>query len=258
MKQSLLNRMTTSAISLLLTWGLSLSNGWFCHSFAVEISTAQIHRQVVAHVKEKLQTQINPADQPFITVEVLNIPTSPLNFPQVTEPNAVKIRMDSRLGEMYSDRAIVQVYLQSPTGENREMGVPVHISIKKPVWVSKHSISAHQPLKASDFSLQTKDVGYNYRYVVGQETPLANYEARVNLQADEVLDNRKILIPPDVTYNADVRIQLSSANGMTLTVPGVAMASGRIGETIRVRQSIYQHRYYNAKIIDKSLVLVEI
>jgi flagella basal body P-ring formation protein FlgA len=246
------------SVPLLLAGALAWVNGWGCASPAIELSPTQIQQAVVAHVQDKLQTQISKADQAYITVDVLNVPTPPLNFPQVKDARDIKITTESNLGEMYSERTIVRVHLQSPDGFNRDMGVPVHITVKKPVWVVKSAVFAQQPLRLSNFSLQTKDVSYIYRYAVGQETNLGDYIARINLQPGEVLDARKILIPPDVTYNAEVRILISSNNGMTLSVPGVALANGRIGDTIRVRQSIYQQKYYSAKIIDKNRVLVEI
>ncbi len=249
---------TAKTLPLLLAGVLACVTGWTSSSPAVELSATRIQQQVVAHVQEKLQTQINPADQPFVSVEVMSIPSTSLSFPQDTDAHAIKISTESNLGDMYSERTIVRVHLESPQGTRRDLGVPVHITVQKPVWVAKNAVMAQQPLRLSDFVLQTKDVSYIYRYAVGEETKLGDYVARINLQPGEVLDNRKIVIPPDVTYNAEVRILINSNNGMTLTVPGVAMANGRIGETIRVRQSIYQQKYYSAKVIDKNRVLVEI
>jgi flagella basal body P-ring formation protein FlgA len=247
-----------TSVPLLLAGALACLSGWFSVSGAVELSQAQIQQKVVAHVQEKLQNQISKADQAFITVEVMNVPYPPLNFPQVKDVRDIKITPESSLGEMYSERTIVRVHMETPDGANRDMGVPVHITVKKPVWVVKNAISAQQLLRTSDFTLQTKDVSYIYRYAAGQETSLGDYISRINLQPGEVLDTRKILIPPDVTYNSEVRILISGNNGMTLTVPGVALANGRIGETIRVRQSVYQNKYYSAKVINKNQVLVEI
>lgn len=246
------------SLPLLVAGALAWVSGWVCVSPAAEVPPTQVQLAVVAHVLDKLQTQISKADQSFITVEVLNVPTPALSFPQVPSARNIKITAESNLGEMYSERTIVRVRLQSPDGMSHDMGVPVHITVKKPVWVVKSAIVAQHPLSTSDFILQTKDVSYIYRYAVGQETNLSDYVARINLQPGEILDTRKILIPPDVSYNADVRILISGNNGMTLTVPGVALANGRIGDTIRVRQSIYQHKYYSAKIIDKNRVLVQI
>jgi flagellar basal body P-ring formation protein FlgA len=149
------------------------------------------------------------------------------------------------------------LHLESPSGISRDVGVPVKISIKKPVWVVKNIVNANEPLKMSNFSLQIRDVSHGYSYLVGQERNLSTYVARVSMRPGEILDARKIVIPPDVTYNDAIRILISSSNGMTISVPGIALANGRIGETIRVRQSVFQNKYYSAKVIDKNQVLVE-
>jgi len=248
----------TKTLSLLLTGLLAACNGWLAVSGAVELSPAQIQQQVVAHVQEKLQGQISKNDQAYITVEILNIPTLSLNFPQAKDTSAIKITPESSLGEMYSERTIVRLHLETPDGGSREVGIPVHITVKKPVWVVKAPVNAQHILRATDFTLQTKDVSNIFRYAVGPEINLPDYMSRVNLQPGEVLDNRKIVIPPDISYNANVMICMSSNSGMTVSVPGVALANGRIGDTIRVRQSVFQNKYYNAKVIDKNRVLVQI
>jgi flagella basal body P-ring formation protein FlgA len=246
------------AIPLFAVSLLAGLNGWFGVCEAVELAPAQIQKQVVAHVKEKLQGHISQNDQTTITIDATIPPYAQLSFPQTENASAIKISTESTLGEQYSDRTIVRVHLESPDGTSHDLGVPVHIIVKKPVWVVKTAVTAQRPLRAADFTLQTRDVSYNYRYAIGQETNLNDYVARVNLMPGEVLDNRKIIIPPDVSYNSDVMILLSSNSGMTVSVPGIAMANGRIGETIRVRQSVFQHKYYNARIIDRSRVLVQI
>ena len=245
-------------LPLLLTGLLATCNGWFAFSGAVELSPAQIQQQVVTHVKEKLQGQVGKNDQAYIAVEILNIPTAPLSFPQLKDASDIKVTAESSLGDMYSERTIIRLHLAAADGTNREMGIPVHITVKKPVWVVKAPVNAQHALHTGDFTLQTKDVSSMFRFAVGQETNLVDYMARVNLQPGEILDNRKIIIPPDVSYNGNVMIFMSSNSGMTLSVPGVALASGRIGDTIRVRQSVYQNKYYNAKVIDKNRVLVQI
>ena len=245
-------------VSLLLAGSLVCLGGLFSVAPAAEIAPNQIQQRVVAHVQEKLQDVMNKADLPYITIEVMNLPQQPLSFPQAKSANDIKITSVSSLGEMYSERSIVRVRLETPDGLSREIGLPVHITVKKPVWVVKNFILAQKPLRPSDFTLQAKDVSYLYRYSVGEETKLTDYVARINLQPGEVLDTRKILVPPDVSYNDEVRIFITSSSGMTLSVPGVALANGRIGDTIRVRQSIFQQKHYTAKIIDKNRVLVEI
>lgn len=236
---------------------LVLGGGLWRSSEAVVLTEGQIKDKVVAHVQEKVAQVVDPADAKNIRVSIIRVPAAPFDFPAAKTPQEIKISITSRLGEVYSPRGIVQVSLQDGSGHQREIGVPVQIGIQKPVWVVKNVINAHEPLRASDFSLQSKDVSNCYNYAVGVNRNLDSYLARVNLRPGDILDARKIVIPPDVTYNSPVRIFLSNGDGMTVTVPGIALASGKIGETIRVRQAVFQRKDYSAKIVDKNKVLVE-
>jgi flagella basal body P-ring formation protein FlgA len=252
----MLNRnQLTISLSLLLAGGLLVLAQAAAN--AVEISEAMLREKVTEHVRERLKNVISANDQAFLMVDIPRIPSAPLVFPSVGKASDIAITTDSALGGIYSDRGVVRVRLSTPDGLVKTLGVPVELRVRKPVWVSKTTINAGQPLRSSDFELQTRDVSYNYAYAVGNERPLGQYVARVNMRPGEVLDNRKLSIPPDVRYNDEVRIVMASHNGMTLVVPGVAMENARIGDTIRVRQSNFQRKYYTAKVIDKNRVLVE-
>jgi flagella basal body P-ring formation protein FlgA len=224
---------------------------------AAEITATEIKQAVTAHVQEKLGTLIAKDDQQNVTVNIIQIPTGPFHFPDAKTIKDVSITASSSLGDTYSERAVIRLHMESPGGISRDIGIPVKISIKKPVWVVKNIINANEPLSISNFTLQVRDVSHGYSYLVGQERNLSNYVARVGLRPGEILDARKIVIPPDVTYNDEVRILISNSNGMTISVPGIALSNGRIGEIIRVRQSVFQRKSYSAKVIDKNQVLVE-
>ncbi len=236
---------------------LGLCGGLWHSSEAVVLTEGQIKDKVVAHVQEKVAQVVDPADAKNISVSIIRVPAAPFDFPAAKTPQDIKISITSRLGEVYSPRGIVQVSLQDGSGHQREIGVPVQIIIQKPVWVIKNVVNANEPLRASDFSLQSKDVSNCYNYAVGADRNLGTYLARVNLRPGDILDARKIVIPPDVSYNSPVRIFMSNGDGMTVTVPGIALANGKIGEIIRVRQAVFQRKYYSAKIVDKNKVLVE-
>lgn len=244
--------------SLSLIASLTLAMGVQSAGLAATVTENQVKEKVIAHVQEKLAAMVSQADQKNVIVSVTRVPAAPFHFQQAKTAGDVEITVTSRLGENYSERGIVQVSLKDQADNHREIGVPVHIQVKKPVWVVKNTINANEPLRASDLSLQTKDVSHCYSYAVGNERNLGTYIARVNLRPGEILDARKMVIPPDVTYNSSVRILISNGDGMTVTVPGIAMANGKVGEMIRVRQAVFQRKYYSAKIINKNQVLVEI
>lgn len=247
-----------TGLSLALAGGCLLSGGWFTSSNAWTVTEEAVREQVMAHAKAKLGNLLSKDDLQYMTVDVLKVPAAPFDFPDAQKAGDVKIEAESVLDEFYSERAVVRVHMASADGKTRDIGVPVQILVKKPVWIVKNQINANQPIGISDLKLEVRNVSRTYGYAVGRERNLAPYIARVNLRPGEMLDARKIVIPPDITCNSEIRIFMSNGNGMTLSVPGIALANGRIGETIRVRQALNQRKYYQAKIIDKNRVLVEI
>lgn len=243
----------TTACLALLSAGLLAAS-----AMAVTVSPDTVRRQVVAHVKTHLASLMQREDQAQIQVNVLNVPSaSALDFPDAAEESAVSLEASSILDQTYSSRAVVRVRL-SDGATSREIGVPVQISIKKPVWVVKNLVNAQEPLKRSDFALEMREVSVTYGHAVGLERDLGQYIARVNLHPGEILDDRKMIIPPDITRNSEVRIFMTNGQGMTVTVPGIAMDDGRIGQQIKVRHQIYKRKYFTAKVLDKHRVLVEI
>lgn len=249
----LLRSSIANSLKLLLAGGFLLLA---TTAHAVEITEGIVRDYVTTHVLQKVKLVVPAQDQSQIQVTILKVPSAPFQFPDVNKTSQVKITTESPLGDVYSERAIVRVRM-SANGHEREIGVPVAISVNKPVWVVKNTIGAGQPLQLSDFEVQTRKVSHTYAYAIGAEQPIGLYVARINLHPDQVLDKRMIQIPPDVRYNDEVRILMTNRNGMTVTIPGIALGNAQIGGSVRVRQSLYQRKYYTAKVIDKKRVLVE-
>jgi flagella basal body P-ring formation protein FlgA len=235
-----------------------LTGAFFGTAQAWVVTEDTLREQAIAHAKSKLASLVSAADLDYMTIDVLQVPATLLDFPEAKTAADVKISAESVLGEFYSERAVVRLRMETPGGRAREVGVPIKITVRKPVWVVKNGISAHAPIRLSDLALETRNVSHTYGNAVGRERDLSKYVARVNLRPGEVLDARKMTIPPDVTCNSEVRILMTNGNGMTVSVPGVALGAGRIGDVIRVRQTVNQRKYYQAKIIDRNRVLIEI
>ncbi len=228
-------------------------------AWAWTVTEEAVQLAVVSHVQKQLEPMLDRSADEEVNIEVIKVPGAPFSFPEAESLEDIQIQTESALGEMYSNRAVVRVRVIAPTGRERSVGVPVKISIQKPVWVLKESIDAHQPLNSRFLELQVRQVSRDFSHVVGKETDLSQYVARVNLRRGDVLDSRKLVIPPDVARNSRVRIILTTDSGMHISVHGTAVDEGRIGETIRVRQELFGVRkYYSARIVDKNKVLVEI
>jgi flagella basal body P-ring formation protein FlgA len=244
--------------SLALASAGLLAGMFFGQAKAWVVTEETLREQAIAHAKSKLASLVSAADLDYMTIDVLQVPAALLDFPEAKTADDVKISAESVLGEFYSERAVVRLRMETPGGRAREVGLPIKITVRKPVWVVKNGISAHAPIRLADLALETRNVSHTYGNAVGRERDLSKYVARVNLRPGEVLDARKMTIPPDVTCNSEVRILMTNGKGMTVSIPGVALGAGRIGDVIRVRQTVNQRKYYQAKIIDRNRVLIEI
>ena len=248
----IVHNLLKTGLSLAILAGASLSV-----AHAVTVDPLILRDHAVAHVKSRLADLIAREDLSRIEVSVLNIPGGAMVMKHAEKQSDLKIQADSSLGTVYSSRAIVRLNVSDGV-TSRQLGIPVSIQIKKPVWIVKNGVDAKAPLKRSDFVLESRDVSANYGYAIGTERELSDYIARVNLRPGEWLDTRKVSIPPDVTRNSDVRIIMTNGQGMTVTVAGVAIDEGRIGQTIKVRQQMNQKKTYSAKIIASHRVQVDI
>lgn len=238
---------------------ITLLTGAGLSAHALDLDAATVSEQVRSHVLGQLRQHHGVQGDERVIVDILNVPGAPFKIEQAQAPSDIVIDTRSSLAEVYANRAIVRVSLKTHGGQSlREFGVPVQIKIEKPVWVVKNLIQAGEPMSAKNLTLETREISRSYQHTVGRDTRLTQYEARVNLQPGELLDNRKLLIPPDVRRFTDIRIVLSNGKGMEVSVPGTALSDGRVGETIQVRQQSLAKKTFSGEVIDKNRVLVQI
>lgn len=246
-------------LSLALACGVLGGNGSLLAAHAaVTLDESPVRHAVIRHVLDKLDSVLAPGDTQYVTLDIRHIPGAPFEFPEAQRPEEIQIHAESPLGGSYTERTVVKIRLEGPAGRSREIGVGVRVLVRKPVWVVKNAVPAKQALKPSDFTLETRDVSHQYAYALGADTNLGHYMARINLRPGDVLDSRRVTQPPAVRANQDVRIILTQGNGMTMVVPGKSLADGSIGDTVRVRQTVFQKRLFDAKVIDQNRVQVHI
>jgi len=228
-------------------------------AFSAEVTVAQLESLVTQYVKDKVkvyQGTKSSSKEETISIKILGIAGAPYHF---ADSSSIKMTCDTYSWvSTWSDRGVVRVKMSDATGRSRDVGIPVQVVIQKPVWVVRNIVGSHAPLTMRDLSLESRDVSANYGYVAGESLDLSQYVARVNLLPGEWLDIRKLEIPPAVRYNDNIHIVMLGPNGMELNVPGVALADGQIGQTIRVRQAQFQRKDYVGKIIAKNQVQVEL
>jgi flagella basal body P-ring formation protein FlgA len=255
----LFQRPSLNRLNLVLLLALGLCGS----TWAAEVDEDTVRQRVIAHATEAVQrvTDAN-LQKDEIRVEIVQIPRISREFDGVEDPSEIELTTTSTMDRFYSSRGVVQVRMSTADGQIRQMGVPVKIQVKKPVWIVQKHVQAGQPLSAQSIKLELRDVSNMLQTSVGPEKEARKLEARVNLQPGEILDIRKIQTTPAVRRNADVRIILSDGHGMTISLQGQALSDAQMGEYVKVKRyrsgSVTQPKYYSAKVIAKNQVLVEI
>jgi flagella basal body P-ring formation protein FlgA len=237
--------------TLILTLaGLSLA----APAMAYEVTEADIAKQVRRHVLEQLKADENTT----VGIDILRVPGMPMAIESANSADELQYHLTSTLGESYSSRTIVRVQVTGPDDDVRTIGVPIKLTIQKKVWVAKAKVTPKEELSTALFAIEERDVSQNYQTVIGAETELKQYEARIILKPGQVLDSRSVVLPPAVRRYSDVRIIMTNHDGLNITLKGLALEDGRVGETVKVRHPIYRHKVYTAKVIDRNRVEVEI
>ncbi len=209
-----------------------------------------------AKVKDYI-LKTTPLDDPSASLHVKTLKT--LSDPIVLNGDHVKFMFDDSRPVPLTFRTIVQVTI-STDEETKNLGIPVQLSIERPVWVATHLIRARQPITLKDVMLQRKTLDLKSPYTLGKNDSIAAYTSQINITPGSILDIRTLKMTPAVYRNDDVRLILSMASGVKVSIYGKAMEDGAIGTKIRVEQRLSNNtlRAYNGEVIGRDVVQVNL
>ncbi len=216
----------------------------------VTVTPEEIAEKVTKYIQDSTPVA---GEETKLDVELLKLPFEPITL---SGDQVTFLLSDSRPTPL-TFRTIVQLTMTTES-DSRQIGIPVKLALEKPVWVAKHLIPARQAITANDVILLKKRLEHDSSYALGANDPVGQYSSRINLPAGSVLDVRKLVKTPAVYRNSDVRLVLAMGNGVRINVYAKALENGVIGERIRVRQQLADHRprIYTAEVIGKNTVLV--
>lgn len=211
--------------------------------------TPDFRQPLEAAVRRHVLQQLQPAASDRLTVAVLRWPL----LPSGSQPTGVTSPLNK---EHYNPRTVAQVTFLLPDGTQRTLGIPLQVTWEKTVWVLQTPVAAGQPLSLQALRLERRAVDHNVTHLLPTNLPVDQYEAKVLLRPKTLLDDRKIERIPAVRARQAIRIRLKPAKGMLLTVDGIALQDGTVGQVVRVRQTRFEQKPYNARVIGPGLVEV--
>jgi flagella basal body P-ring formation protein FlgA len=175
----------------------------------------------------------------------------------------------SQLAQAVPQQVMVKVLLQdNASGVVHQYGVTAHVLITRDMWVVQQPVQAGETLSGQKLAWQahrlSPTLGADPLDLATAE--LSQYQAKMGLRVGEVLDSRKIARLPDVTKNTAITILLNTANGVTISLPGLALQSGVAGDWIAVSKQPFGNASrsvsantsrVSARIIRKNTVLID-
>ncbi|MCW8330699.1 flagellar basal body P-ring formation protein FlgA [Photobacterium sp. SDRW27] len=112
--------------------------------------------------------------------------------------------------------------------------VKAEVAIFLPLVVAKHPLSRKQTITQADLSLKRSNLAYLRHGYFTDINAVAGLKSRRKITAGKVISPRMVEAPQLVQRNEEVIIE-ARMGSMTAKMKGVALESGAMGDSIRVR-----------------------
>jgi len=237
--------LNTTLIMLTVTaiWALSLNS-----CFAQTISAEQFKVLVSNQVKQDLN--VYGLDE--VEVNVGNVQVEKFTLPD----GNLTVQISSNSGNV-SPKEYKKVSILVDSKNVQTAFVSVEIKAYKNVVVAKEAIYKDKAISSRVAELQKVDVT---RYL-GETFSMSDLEkgllAKKMFYPGEVITKKYVASSPDVLKDALVNVSFQTDTNITITVDGIAMMQGNIGDIIQVKNKRL-NRIYTGKVVGENQVLVQI
>ncbi len=181
-------------------------------------------------------------------VEITALPYQTIHVPE----GDVEIKTEAGYKNLNS--SIVKVKILVNNIKVKSFGVRVSVKLYDKVWVARGWIKKGETLK--NLKLEKKEISSGLSGVLKKDFNPGKYLARRNIKPGEVINAGYIEEVPTIVKNSPVSLVFKTPL-VSVTIPAVAVTSGKIGDYIRVKNKRYKKNYVG-KIIGKNIVLVNI
>ncbi|WP_020406889.1 flagellar basal body P-ring formation chaperone FlgA [Hahella ganghwensis] len=172
---------------------------------------------------------------------------SRLNFPPCQQTPTVESNREARAGKL-------TVKVSCETGKRWSLYVPLEIRRMHPVVFLSNTLPRMASISQGDLTLKKANIdelGYGYFTTLEDA---AGMIARRTLNAGEPLAPNQVS-PPKLVNKGDAVLIEASNDSISVKMPGLAMADGRKGQQIPVKNTQSQ-RLIRAKVVANGLVKV--
>lgn len=140
---------------------------------------------------------------------------------------------------------------------NRTLNLPAQTVVYREVLVASEQINREQTLTKECTEVKKVDVSMRSDFVLDGSMLDKEITTKKIFQKCEIIDRRFVKMKPDVAKFSDVRVFFVSNGSVMISIDGVAMSDGMLGDYINVENRNYK-KVYNGKIIGENKILVNI
>ena len=218
------------------------------------ICSAQVltKKDIVPVVERNITKDLQSKGFKNIEVNIVNVP-----FMQLTVPDGKITYKISSNSKTITSRCFIVVSIYSNGDFVRTVGIPVKIAAQKDVYVARENIGRGVILTANLLQIKTLDLTNTYVVPLEYGELTKSYITTKVFAAGNVIDKKYLKSQPDIMRDAAVTLYFKTKTNMAVTLDGIAISEGNIGDTISVKNKRY-NRIYNGKIIGENKVLVRI
>ena len=238
--------MMNNIIKTFLILSVLIGSAHICQ--AQVVSAEKFKSLVVQQAKKDLQ-KYNIDDS---EISVGHLPVSSFTLPD----GKISVEIVSGSNNL-SAREFKKININVNGKYARTYYAPIETKAFKHVAVAKEVIQRDKivPLQAVEF--KRMDVVGNLENTVSLDDISKELVATKVFYPGEMITKRYTMAKPDIVKNAMVTVNFRAGAGLNITVEGIAMMQGNIGDTIQVKNKRF-NKIYTGEVTGVNQVLVQI
>lgn len=221
-----------------------LASGFISVAMCAVLEQGVLAQKIKKNITEQLESLVGGK----IEVDVAALPYQEIELPD----GKIEVKTDIDLANLSS--SIIKVGIFVDGIKVRSFGARVDIKVFEDVMVAQDWIKRGETLK--NLKAEEKDISSMMDDVVKKDLGSGNYLARRNIKPGEIINKNYIEKVPTIVKNSPVSLIFKTPL-VSVTVPAIAMTSGKIGDYIKVKNK-ESRKSYVGKIIGENIVLVNI
>lgn len=226
----------------------------FLISALAQTAKAQIvpTAQLIPMIEAEQIKEVKAKGYSEVEVKVLNIPMEKITLPD----GQITLKINSNSPNLTS-REYKKIDLYVNSKYQRSFGAPIEIKVFQNILVAKEPITKDSLLTAKNIELKRFNILGMVQNSWDEKALSSEIIATKMYRTGEIIDRRFSKIKPDIVKNATVTVVFKTDGEMAITVDGIALVEGNIGNFISVQNKTYK-KVYMGKVIGTNKVLVEI